>query len=88
MSIHLLFRMKDVEKIKKKKIKKTEILPGLPLPKGERVSSGLSSLHQQGHMKKGIDLAIPGLVVQHVIHYTTSTPHLRQEEFINIGFDF
>ena len=24
--------------------------------------------------KQGIDLAIPGLVVQHVIHFTTATP--------------
>ena len=49
---------------------------------------GVISQQQQGHMeigprfkvsserqnKRGIDLAIPGLVVWHVIHYTTTTP--------------
>ena len=56
----------------------------------EWVNSGLTSHQQQGHTETGprfkvsserpekreIDLAIPGLVVWRVIHYTTAAPSL------------
>ena len=59
----------------------------------EGVNSGLTSHQQRGHTetgprfkvsserpkKRGIDLAIPGLVVQRVIHYTTAAPIVWEE---------
>ena len=56
------------------------------------MNSGLTSHQQRGHTetgprfkvsserpeKRGIDLAIPGLVVYRVIHYTTAAPTIEK----------
>ena len=33
------------------------------------------------HEKQGIDLAIPGLIVKHVIHYATAAPKILLDCF-------
>ena len=60
---------------------------------------GLTSHEQRGHMetgprfklssqrleKQGVDLAIPGLVVYHVIHYTTTTKLGKKRGLVEQG---
>ena len=60
------------------------------------MNSGLTSNQQRGHTvtgprfkissekpeKRGIDHAIPGLIVQLVIHFTTAAPAPRWEGFV------